>query len=266
MVRSILLNTALAFAAIYLLLCGALFFAQEKLLFFPDVLSANYTFEHPGRHKEAWLTTKSGSRIHALHFTVTNPKGAVLYLHGNGGSLRSWGRVAEPLNAAGYDVFLPDYPGYGKSSGSLNNENQLHETAALAYAHLKTTNPEANITVVGRSLGTGIATRLAKENRPRALVLISPYTSIAGQALRRFPFLPPFLVKYALPTERWIGGVRCPVTLIHGTRDEVIPYSCSQELLPLIRSSGKLVTVDGAGHNDLQNSPEYKDAMAATLP
>lgn len=266
MVRTVLLNTTLTFAGLYLLLCASIYFAQEKLLFFPEILPKSHSFEFPNRPKELWLTMQNGIRINALYFTVTNPKGVVLYLHGNGGSLKSWGRVAESINDTGYDVLLPDYPGYGKSGGSLTSEKQLHETASLAYTFLKTKYPEANITIIGRSLGSGLATRLAKENRPCALILISPYTSITKQALCRFPFLPPFLVKYALPTEKWIGGVRCPITLIHGTSDDVIPYSCSQELLPLIRSSGKLVTIDGAGHNNLHNSPEYKDAMAEVLP
>lgn len=265
MVRTILLNTTLTLAGLYLLLCTAIYFAQEKMLFFPEILPANHPFEFPNRPKELWLTMQNGTQIDALYFTVPTPKGAVLYLHGNGGSLKSWGRVAESINDAGYDVLLPDYPGYGKSDGSITSEKQLHQTASLAYTYLKTKYAEANITIIGRSLGSGLATRLAKENQPRALVLISPYTSITKQALRRFPFLPPFLVKYALPTEKWIGEVRCPITLIHGTNDDVIPYSCSQELLPLIHSSGKFVTIDGAGHNNLQESPEYKDAMVEVL-
>ena len=269
MFRSLLLGTALTLAVLYLLVCGSLYFAQEKLLFFPEVLPASYRFEFPGRHEEVWLTRKDGTQINALYFTVARSKGAVLYLHGNhgnGGSLASWGRVGESFNRAGYDVFLPDYPGYGKSGGSLSNEAELHETGALAYTFLRDRYPEDRITLVGRSLGTGVATRLAKNNHPRALVLISPYTSITDRASSRFPFLPPFLVKYPLRTEEWIGAVRCPVTLIHGTGDQVISYACSQKLLPLIHSSGKLVTIDGGGHNDLQDYSEYKEAIAEVLP
>lgn len=266
MFRSLLLGTVLTLAVLYLLVCGSLYFAQEKLLFFPEVLAAGHRFDFPGRHEEIWLTGKNRARINALYFTVPHSKGAVLYLHGNGGSLRSWGRVGESFNRAGYDVFLPDYPGYGKSDGTLSNEAELHETGALAYAFLRARYSEDKVTLVGRSLGTGIATRLAKENSPRTLVLISPYTSITDRALSRFPFLPPVLVKYSLRTEEWIGVVRCPVTLIHGTSDQVIPYSCSQKLLPLIHSSGILVAVDGAGHNDLQNFSEYRNAMGEVLP
>jgi pimeloyl-ACP methyl ester carboxylesterase len=265
MLRSLLINTTLVLAGIYLLLCAVMYFAQEKLLFFPEVLPANHAFPFPNRPEEVWLTMTDGTRIHALYFAVPRPKGAVLYLHGNGGSLNSWGREAESLNAAGFAVLLPDYPGYGRSGGSLKNEKQLHETGTLAYAYLKAKFPETDITVVGRSLGTGMATLLAKENQPRALILISPYTSITEQALRRFPFVPPFLVKYPLPTEKWIGDVRCPVTLIHGTDDDVIPYECSRRLLPLIRSTGKLVTVEGAGHNDLHGFEAYREAMAEAL-
>ncbi len=266
MLRAVVMNIGIVLAAIYVVVCGVLFFVQEHLIFYPQVLSTAYAFDFPGRHEEVWLTTKGGTRLNALYFTVPRPKGAILYLHGNGGSLRGWGREAQSLNAAGYDVLLPDYPGYGKSGGTLSGEAQLHETATLAYAYLKARYPETQLTVIGRSLGTGMATRVAALNHPRALILITPYFSLTEQALSRFPFIPPFIVKYPIPTRDWIGDVRCPVTLIHGTRDDVIAYSGSRKLLPLIRSTGKLVTIEGAGHNDLQDYDGYKAAMAEALP
>lgn len=249
--------TALALAALgYVLVCGLLYIYQERLIFYPETTAADFAYAFPHPHEEVALEVE-GATIHALHFTVERPRGAVLYLHGNAGSLTSWGSVARDFLERGYDVLMPDYRGYGKSTGEVTSERLLLGDAAEAYAYLERRHPEDRIVVYGRSLGTGIAAYLAATETPRMLILESPYYSLSDLARRQFPFLPPMLLKYPLRTDLWITDVSCPISLFHGTNDEFIPYESSERLLPRISAEHELVAIHGGGHNDLGEFAEY---------
>jgi uncharacterized protein len=141
------------------------------------VLAPDFTFTFPGRFEEIALPSDDAV-ISALYFNADHPKGVVLYFHGNAGSLRSWGAVAASFVGRGYDVLMPDYRGYGKSSGWIASEQMLHDDAAVAYQYLLGRYPEDQIVVYGRSIGSGIATYLAKTHRPRMLILETPYFSL----------------------------------------------------------------------------------------
>jgi len=97
------------------------------------------------------------------------------------------------------------------------------------------------------------------------LVLETPYVSLRELARRQFPFVPSFLLKYPLRTDLAIGAVRCPIYLLHGTRDELIPYESSERLLPLIKSEHRLYTIPNGGHNNLVAFPEYHQALDEIL-
>jgi alpha-beta hydrolase superfamily lysophospholipase len=189
----------------------------------------------------------------------------VLYFHGNAGSLRSWGTVAETFVERGYDVLMPDYRGYGKSSGHIASEQMLHHDAALAYRYLLEHYPEEQIVIYGRSIGSGIATYLAKSHRPRMLILETPSVSLFEIVRQHYPFVPGALLKYPLRTDLWIGDVACPVYLFHGTSDDLIPHAASERLAALVRSEHQLMIIVGAGHNDLGNFEQYSQQLDRIL-
>jgi pimeloyl-ACP methyl ester carboxylesterase len=258
--KNTLLVSLVVVLVVYFVVCVALYRSQEHMIFFPERLSPEHRFSFPNAFREiTWQV--DGATLHALHFTVDQPKGAILYLHGNAGSLRSWGHVASDFTERGYDVLIPDYRGYGKSTGTLTHERMLLEDALVAYTYLREHYADRDIIMYGRSLGTGIATYVASIHAPSMLVLETPYVSMKELALRQFPFVPSMLLKYPLHTDRWISDVACPVYLLHGTRDEVIPYDSSERLLPLIRSEHQLFTIPGGGHNNLVTFPEYRAAL-----
>ena len=251
-------------AACYCLLCGCLFLGQERLIFLPTRLPPDYRFPFREPFEELSLPS-GGETLSALLFKADRPRGAVLYLHGNGGCLAEWGSVVPPFLASGYDVLVIDYRGYGKSTGAIRSEADLLQDGEAGYAELARRRPEGEIVVLGRSLGSGVAAWLARAHHPRLLILESPYFSLRDLAGRSVPFVPRFLLKYQLRTDLWIGEAACPVVLIHGTQDEVIPHESSVRLLPLIRSPHELVSVEGAGHNDLDEFPESRRALARIL-
>jgi fermentation-respiration switch protein FrsA (DUF1100 family) len=258
--------TIIALVAIggYILICAVLYTQQERLIFSPEVLAPDFPFTFPGRF-EAIALPSDGAVISALYFKADHGKGAVLYFHGNAGSLRSWGSVAETFVERGYDVLMPDYRGYGKSSGHIASEQMLHDDAVLAYQYLLERYPEDQIVVYGRSIGSGIATYLAKTHQPRMLILETPYFSLKEVVRHRYPFVPGALLKYPLRTDLWIGDVACPVYFFHGTSDDLIPHGASERLATLVRTEHQLITIVGGGHNDLSNFERYGQQLDRIL-
>ena len=122
--------------------------------------------------------------------------------------------------ALGYDVFLPDYRGYGKSGGRISSQAQLLADADTVHRQLLAEYPESRTVILGYSLGTGPATWLAARHHPKLLILQAPYFSMRDMAARLYPFVPGFLLRYPMPTNELIGRVGAPVVLFHGDHDE----------------------------------------------
>src|ERR1700693_6509420 len=155
-----------------------IFFFQEKLIFFPEKLDKNYRFNFLSKFEEVNIKTSDNKLLNGLLFTVGNPKRLIFYLHGNAGSLNSWGQVAKTYVDLHYDVFILDYRGYGKSERSIGSQNQIFQDVQLAYNEMKKRYPEEHIVILGYSIGTGPSARLASTNSPRLLILQAPYYSM----------------------------------------------------------------------------------------
>src|SRR5688572_22282780 len=112
---------------IIVILLALVYWWQEKLIFFPEKVHHTYQYQFRHPHEEIFINAPGGSRIHALHFKTEQPKGAILYFHGNAGSLRTWGSLAEELAVYGYDIFMPDYRSFGKSTGRLSPHTLYHD-------------------------------------------------------------------------------------------------------------------------------------------
>jgi uncharacterized protein len=151
--RKILLKTLELLLIFYVLICTALYFFQEKLIFFPDKLEKSYTFSFNEPFRELNIDGRDGKLLHGLLFTCQNARGLIFYLHGNAGALDSWGSVAKTYTDLNYDVFILDYPGYGKSDGLINSQTQLFEDIQRAYEEMKRSYREADIIVMGYSIG-----------------------------------------------------------------------------------------------------------------
>jgi len=242
--------------------------SQESLIFYPETLPPDYPFAFSGPFEEMAVPVEAAA-LNALLFKVPNPKGGVLYFHGNAGSLRTWGDVANEFTTRGYDVVMPDYRGYGKSTAKIRSEDMLHRDAAFAYRYLREHYQENEIVIYGRSLGSGLGVYLAKSSNPRMLILESPFFSFREVAKYHYPFLPDFffnrILRYQIRSDVWISEVRCPVYLMHGTKDEIVPYESSIKLLKLIKKAGKLITVEGGGHNDISDFKVYQDQLDQIL-
>ena len=245
---------------------ASLYFLQEKILFLPTVLEQDYQFEFEHPFEEVFLKPSENVSINAIHFKGKAPKGVILYFHGNAGDLSRWGTIAEFFVKKNYDVFIMDYRTYGKSTGKLS-EQAFYDDAQFCYYHLLKQYNENEITIYGRSLGTGIAANLASKNKPKQLVLETPYYSILDVAKHRFPIFPvEKLLKYKFPTNEFIIDVECPITIFHGTDDGIVPYSSAEKLYDVApKDRSQFITIDGGGHNDLVEFEEYRSNIEEVL-
>ena len=232
---------------------------------------------HPSRYPEGqWdvqaelgaadveLLSPDGLRLHAWLVPARGERLATaLYLHGNAGNLSDRPEHLRSLAAAGAEALIVDYRGYGKSEGSPSEAN-LYEDAEAAYEWLLANErrPE-RIVLYGESLGTAVATDLASQRECGALVLEAPFPSRAAVANLIVPFLGP-LVARGFETARKIAKVRCPVLVLHGTADQVIPHAMGRAVFDAAPEPKTFWSIPGGRHVDpeVARSQEFRRRMA----
>lgn len=240
---------------------------QERFIFIRFRTARSYRYKFAGTFEERFLTNEDGAELHALYFRAPAPKGVILYFHGNTGSVRRWGRFAPRFVRLGYDVLIPDPRGYGKSRGKLSEE-ALHGDAAQWYDHVLKTWPEKDVVILGRSLGSGLATPLAAQRSPRMLVLETPFANLYEVAVNYLPMLPyRLLLRYTFRNDKAIKRINCPVYILHGKFDAVVPYSSALRLYSLTPSHvhREMITFPKGHHSDLARFPRYQRFLLRVL-
>jgi fermentation-respiration switch protein FrsA (DUF1100 family) len=203
------------------------------------------------------LTTKDGERLVAWYVPPQPGRPTLLYFGGNGDSLAGDADRQRQIAAEGVGLLDVGYRGYSGSSGHPT-EAGLRLDAETAYAWLAARTRPADIVIMGHSLGTGVAVRLAASHAARALVLESPYTSTTAVAERLLPWAPVSLLMWdRFESDRWIGRVRMPVLIVHGDDDGTIPFAQGERLFALANQPKTFVRIAGGGHNDLPERGLY---------
>ena len=133
---------------LYISICVFLYFYQESLIFFPEKLDKNYQFEFRQKFEEINITATDTTNLHGLLFQTDNSKGLIFYLHGNAGSIRSWGEIAKTYTDLKYDIFIGDYRGFGKSEGKIKSQGQLYQDNQMVYNELKKRYAEESIIII----------------------------------------------------------------------------------------------------------------------
>ena len=264
-IRNVLIYVVLAFV---LLLALATVF-QEKLIFRNTKIAVNYQYEFKGDFDEMWFEPEAGVKLNALYFRTDSAKrkGLIVYFHGNADDLKRWGKYADDFTKNHYDILMIDYRQFGKSTGELS-EKALHADARYVYEWAKERFSEGKIVIYGRSLGTGIATRLASETNPKMLLLETPYFSLIDVGESYLPILPyDKLLRYKMRTDLCIQAVKCPIHLFHGTKDEVVPYQSSLKLAKFLnkKPSEILTTIPEGKHKNLGEFQEYHRVLDSLL-
>jgi uncharacterized protein len=248
---------------VYGLLVAALWWGQERLLFIPARLPADHRFSF-GADVHERIIEVPGARLSALHLRLPAPRGVVFFLHGNAGNLQSWFDDLDFYRRANFDLFMIDYRGYGKSTGRIENEAQLHADVRAAWDAIAPEYAGRKRVLLGRSLGSALAARLALDVKPELTVLVSPYASMGALAAEYYPWVPAAALRYPLATDADVARLRTPLWLLHGDRDTLIDVSHS-EALAQRNAAARLHVVKGAGHNDLQEFDGYHAVLRAAL-
>jgi len=238
------------------------YWRQESLLFQPEKLPDDFPLRQADVQEESIAV--DGARLSALHLKLPAPKGVVFFLHGNAGSLASWFVNVDFYRQANFDLYMIDYRGYGKSTGRIGSEAQLRQDVAAAWAQLAPQYRGKHLVVLGRSLGTALAAGLAAQVNPDLTILVSPYWSMVELAQLHYPVLPVSLLRYPLETHRDVARIATPLLLVHGERDALIPVSQCRRL-GAAAPAASVVVVSEAAHNDLQDFPAYRQAIADRL-
>jgi uncharacterized protein len=245
----------------------AFYFLQNKILFRPDVIEAPNSYDIPLPHREMNVAYAKDENMSLVVFETadTTPRGAVLYFHGNKGNIERYAPAATTFTSEGYEVWMVDYPGYGKSTGSIS-ELKMYNYATTVYKLAHTRFAADSIIVYGRSLGTGPATWLAAKRNVHRLILETPYYSMQSLFGHFAPFYPiSLLTHYKFPTGEYLQEVIAPVTIFHGTSDMTIPYSNALRLKAHLKKNDEFVTIEGGSHNDLANAEVYREKMDSLL-
>jgi uncharacterized protein len=258
---------------LYLLICIGMYAFQDKLVFRPTVLAANAAWDFKLKDEagleqsveEVYFPSALGGNINALHFKSGSGRNSVvMYVHGNGGNMQNYLHRRNPFLQRGYDFFIFDFRGFGKSTGPLS-EVGVDADCEAAWDYLQARYPSHNIVLFGQSLGSGFAVRLAAQHPPRQLYLETPYTSLADVGAHDYPWLPVrWLINYPSESQAYVGQVQCPVLVIHGTADKVIPYQ-QGEAMSKSAVKSQLFTCPGAGHNDCSKTAIYQEMLDKTL-
>ncbi len=250
---------------VYAVICIILFFNQEKMIFFPQKLNRQFKYDFDQEFEEFSVETQDNILLNSVLFKANRSNGVIFYLHGNAGSINSWGGVAKTYTDLNYDVFLLDYRGFGKSEGSITSQEQLFNDVQAAYDFLKTMYKEEEIIVLGYSIGTGPASKVASVNHPKLLILQAPYYSLTEMVHQLYPVIPAFILKYKLENYKYIQDCKAPVIIFHGNKDEVIDYNASLKLKTKLKQQDTLITLDAQTHNGITDNELYKAEIRKIL-
>jgi hypothetical protein len=256
---------------VYALLCGLYFTYQHLLYFQPKALNLNHVFTFPVQLRTATskIPYDANTLIDVVKFKPLDStlaiKGVVLFFHGNRFNVEHYSTYAPYFTRNGYEVWMPDYPGYGRSTGEVEMKI-LNELSIQLYKMARITFEPDQIVLYGKSLGTGVASYLASVRDCRHLMLETPYYSLSSLTQSYAYLVPvPQLIKFNLKTGEYFKNVTAPITVLAAEEDELIPLGNSLRLLPEMKKEDAFYLVKSATHNSLPATPTYNLVVDSVL-
>jgi len=252
--------------AVYAIVGIALYYLQNTLFFHPQPVGINEKYDLKLPYREVNIPYSSNSNLNIIQFPAgNNTRGVVLYFHGNRKNISYYARFAPEFTRNGYEVWMMDYPGFGKSTGEFS-EQLIYDWALQMYKLSRIKYSPDSIIIYGKSMGTGIAAQLASVRDTRRLILETPYysmPSIVGQYAPMYPVKQ--MIHFKIPTYEYLQKVTAPVTIFHGTSDGVIRYSNASRLKPYLKLGDEFIAIEGGGHNDLHEFKSFQQKLDSVL-
>lgn len=234
--------------AVYVLFCLGMFLAQTAFLFHPSPERGSPAQFGLDDFQRVALRTDDGVGLVGWFHDDPNHDKAVIFFYGNADSLPPYAAFFRSFAAAGYSVLGVNYRGYGGSAGDPS-ETGFYSDADAALKFMNRHVPTEKITVIGRSIGTGVAVDLGAKHKLASLVLISPYTSVVNLASEAFWYLPVgYLLKHRFSSIDSIGDVNSPLLIVHGDADRVIPVLHAKLLHEAANDPKQIEIFEGSNH------------------
>jgi fermentation-respiration switch protein FrsA (DUF1100 family) len=247
------MSVAIGWLAVLVTLLAFVWTVQRRLIYFPSDRVPSPSALGLMDIESVGIDTRDGLRLGGWFFpAVGRPRATVIVFNGNAGHRAHRVPLAQALRQQGVQTLLFDYRGYGGNAGSPS-ESGLAEDARAVRAYLAA-RPEveaARLVYFGESLGTGVAVGLAMEQPPAALILRSPFTSMADVGQHHYPWLPVrLLLRDRFPVETRLRQLRVPLLVIAGDRDRVVPIEQSRQVFENAAAPKTLLVLPGIDHND----------------
>lgn len=253
--KSLLAVAALLLFA-YAGICALLFFKQREFIYYPDATrvaarETDFSLVRDGVTLRGWRSNASRT-------------GAVIYFGGNAERLEM-SRAEFSGLFPGRTVYLVSYRGYGASEGKPG-EAALFGDALALYDEVGRQHPQAPIAVIGRSLGSGVASYVASRRPVERLALVTPFDSLAAVAQSHYRVFPVrWLMRDSYDSTRYLPQYRGPLLVLRAGRDEVIPPANTDKLLASLNGRPQVIDFPQAGHNDISDDPRYAEALREFL-
>ena len=251
---------------VYCLVGIALYYFQDYILFQPVQLKREHSYNFSTPYKEVNIPYAEGSTMHIVQFLAKDSaRGVILYFHGNKKNISWYARFAPYFTKHRYELWMIDYPGFGKSTGPFT-EQKLYDWSLTMYKLARARFNPSEITIYGKSMGTGIAAQLASVRDCKRLFLETPYYSFPSIIDNYLPLYPVnTMIHYKIPTWKYLQNVTAPITIFHGTDDWIIPYRNARRLTPHLKQQDQFILIDGASHNDLFKFPAVIQSLDSLL-
>jgi uncharacterized protein len=232
---------------------------EPRLAFFPTPCEDTTPAARGIPFTAAEIRTGDGERLRAWLLPHEHPRALVLYFHGNGGNLSIWLPVLAGIHRQGYAVAAVDYRGYGLSTGTPSERGLYRDVEALVEWAVPLRQRDVPLVIWGRSLGTTMAAYAATRTRPAGLILESGFPD-ARAVIRASTLLSVLSIfsSYRFPTAEHARRAGCPVLVMHGDADRVIPFANGRALYDALAEPKRFETIRGADHNDLVPPDEHR--------
>ncbi len=240
--------------AFYVALAAILYFTQRSMMYFPETVHTAPAQAGLLEAQEIDLTASDGARMVVWHIAPRRDKPVIVYFHGNGGALRYRVERFRKLMDNGIGLVGVEYRGFGGLSGSPT-EAGLIADAEAAYAFAITRYWPQELVLWGESLGTNLAVVLASEKSVGRVILEAPFTSAAAVAARSYWYMPVgLLMKDQFRSDELIGKITAPVLILHGVKDQTVPYAMGERMFDLTKARKHIVRFLDGGHEDLDKN------------
>lgn len=263
-----LLIPLICIVGVYIIICGYLYFFQNRLLFYPTHDIAVTPDQAGMAYEDQFFELTNDDKMHGWFIPGDSDKPTVLFLHGNGGNVGHRIEHLQFLHSLGVSTLIIDYRGYGRSTGAPSEQN-FYEDANVAYRWLVESKkvPAGRIFLFGESIGGAVAIELATKYPCAGLIIESSFTSIREMARHAFPFVPTgILLRSDFNSIDKLSKISYPILISHSPADDIIPFQFGQRLFEAAKPPKQFVELHG-GHNDrgYLAAPAYIDAVSSFL-